>query len=211
MARAGRPRRFHFELTLRDAGYRCVAGVDEAGRGPLAGPVVAAAVVLPINFRHPWLADSKTLDAAKRAAVAEKLMSHPDVLYAVAEASVEEIDTLNILRASLLAMSRAVGALKQQPDYVLVDGRDYPPVKLPAKAVIDGDRKVPSISAASILAKENRDATMAAWAKVHPEYGFDVHKGYATAQHRKALAVHGPCPIHRRSFAPLRPPESALL
>ncbi len=211
MARPGRPRRFHFELTLRDAGYRCIAGVDEAGRGPLAGPVVAAAVVLPVNFRHPWLADSKVLDASRRAAVAEKLMGHPDVLFAVAEASVEEIDALNILRASLLAMSRAVAALKEQPDYVLIDGRDYPPVKLPGQAIIEGDRKVPSISAASILAKENRDATMTAWAKIHPEYGFDIHKGYATERHRQALAAHGPCPIHRRSFAPVRSAEGTLL
>ncbi len=207
----GRPARFHHETVLRAQGYRAVAGIDEAGRGPLAGPVVAAAVILPEGFRHRWLNDSKQLTPERRAEVAHALRSHPGVLFAVAEATVEEIDSLNILRASLLAMCRAVRALASLPDYVLVDGRDLPPVKIPGRAIVKGDAKVSSSSAASILAKESREATMAAWAAAHPQYGFEVHKGYGTERHLAALAAHGPCPLHRRSFAPLRPPEVTLL
>lgn len=207
----GRRRRFHYELTLREQGYRLVAGIDEAGRGPLAGPVTAAAVILPDGFRHRWLNDSKQVSPERRAEVAHALRAHPGVLWAVAEATVEEIDSLNILRASLLAMSRAVALLSQLPDFVLVDGRDLPPVKVPGRAVVKGDAKVPSIAAASILAKESRDATMTAWAETHPQYGFDIHKGYGTERHLAALAAHGPCPIHRRSFAPVRPAEVTLL
>ncbi|HEY8964999.1 MAG TPA: ribonuclease HII [Candidatus Methylacidiphilales bacterium] len=205
--------RFSFpshESILRKKGYALVAGIDEAGRGPLAGPVVAAAVILPEDFSHPLLNDSKQLSAEERAAVALVLRSHPGVLYAVAEASPEEIDAINILRATLLAMRRAVEALPSRPHYVLIDGRDCPPVNIPGKAVVKGDAKVASIAAASILAKETRDATMVAWAKAHPEYGFDIHKGYGTAQHLAALAAHGPTPIHRRSFSPVRPLADTL-
>jgi ribonuclease HII len=209
--KSGRRRRFHYELTLREQGYLLVAGIDEAGRGPLAGPVVAAAVILPDGFRHRWLNDSKQLIPERRAEVAHVLRTHPGVLWAVAEATVEEIDSINIIRASLLAMARAVALLTQQPDYVLVDGRDLPPVKIPGKAIVKGDAKVPSIAAASILAKESRDATMTTWAEAHPQYGFEVHKGYGTERHLAALATHGPCPLHRRSFAPVRPPEATLL
>ncbi|WP_231964866.1 ribonuclease HII [Verrucomicrobium sp. GAS474] len=196
--------RFQFEIALRRRGYALVAGIDEAGRGPLAGPVVAAAVILPDEgFDHPLLDDSKKLSAPHRAEVAAALRAHPGVRFALAEATPEEIDTHNILRATLLAMRRAVEALSPLPHYLLIDGRDCPPVNIPGKAIIKGDSKVPSISAASILAKEARDATMIAWAATHPEYGFEIHKGYGTAQHLAALRRHGPTPLHRRSFAPV--------
>lgn len=203
----GRKLGLHMERALRARGYRWIAGVDEAGRGPLAGPVVAAAVILPDTFKHRWLNDSKALTAERRAEVAQALQDDPEVRFAIAEATVEEIDAINILQASLLAMSRAILALAQLPDYVLIDGRDCPKVKIPGRAVVKGDAKVASIAAASILAKEKRDATMKTWAEAHPQYGFDIHKGYATAVHLRALADHGPCPIHRRSFAPVRPPD----
>ena len=199
-------RRFLFEAeaTLRLRGYARIAGIDEAGRGPLAGPVVAAAVILSVDFSHPLLDDSKKLSSAQRAEVAAALRAHPGIRFAVAEATVEEIDALNILGATLLAMRRAVEALTPLPDYVLVDGRDCPPVGIPGRAVIQGDAKVAAIAAASILAKEARDATMVAWAAAHPAYGFEIHKGYGTAAHLAALKRHGPTPIHRRSFAPVR-------
>ena len=208
---SGRRFGFHMERALQRQGYRLVAGVDEAGRGPLAGPVVAAAVILPGKFKHRWLNDSKAVPAERRAEVAHALRTHPEVIFAVAEASVEEIDALNILQASLLAMRRAIEALSQVPHYVLIDGRDCPKVGIPGHAVVKGDAKAASIAAASILAKETRDATMTEWAKAHPHYGFEIHKGYATARHLAALAAHGPCPIHRRSFAPVRPADHSFL
>ncbi len=195
------------ERVLRLQGFLLVAGIDEAGRGPLAGPVVAAAVILPEGFEHPWLNDSKVLTAERRAEVAQVLRQHPEVLFAIAEATVEEIDTHNILQASLLAMRRAILALAKTPDYVLIDGRDCPKINIPGRPVVKGDAKVASIAAASILAKEARDATMVGWAQAHPQYGFEIHKGYATEIHLQALAAHGPCPIHRRSFAPVRSPD----
>ena len=178
-------------------------GVDEAGRGPLAGPVFAAAVILDDPPRIKGLADSKKLTAKRRDALFEEIKQHA-VAWAVASASVEEIDEINILQASLLAMQRAVLALTPQPAAILVDGLHLPRVAMPARAIVQGDATVPAISAASILAKVARDALMLELHAAYPDYGFDRHKGYGTAVHMAALQRLGPTPAHRRSFAPVR-------
>lgn len=180
-----------------------VAGVDEAGRGPLAGPVVAAAVILRDGVGIEGVRDSKQLTPSRRERLA-RLIREQSLAYALGEAAVAEIDALNILRASLLAMSRAVAALEVAPHRVLVDGNQLPRVACEAQAIIGGDRLVPSVSAASILAKVARDAIMAELDRSYPEYGFARHKGYPTKAHREALERYGPCPEHRRSFAPVR-------
>ncbi|HEV7820760.1 MAG TPA: ribonuclease HII [Burkholderiales bacterium] len=180
---------------------RC--GVDEAGRGPLAGPVFAAAVILGAGHRIKGLADSKTLSAAKREVLAVRIRQR-SVAWAVASASVEEIDRLNILKATLLAMRRAVEALTTPPSEVLVDGLFCPQIVFPARAIVRGDALIAEISAASILAKTARDAVMIALHEQYPEYGFDRHKGYGTAEHLAALRVNGACGVHRRTFAPVR-------
>lgn len=180
-----------------------VCGVDEAGRGPLAGPVFAACVVLDPRRRIRGLADSKTLSAARREALSAKIRER-SLGWAIAQASVEEIDRLNILRASLLAMQRAVEQLSLVPDEVLVDGLHCPDVRFPARAIVDGDALIPAISAASILAKTARDAFMCEMHALYPQYGFERHKGYCTPEHLQALQQHGVCPAHRRSFAPVR-------
>jgi ribonuclease HII len=186
-----------------------VAGVDEAGRGPLAGPVVAACVLLDPVHPIAGLADSKTLSSARREALAACIREHA-LAWAIGEASVAEIDELNILRATLLAMARAVEGLSVRPDEVLVDGLHCPAVACRVRAVIRGDATVPSISAASILAKTVRDATMVGLHAHHPGYGFDRHKGYPTAEHVEALRRLGPIAEHRRSFAPVRAAIAAL-
>ena len=179
-----------------------IAGVDEAGRGPLARPVVAAAVILDPARDIAGLRDSKALTPARREALA--LSIRRDALaWAVASADVDEIDTLNILQATLLAMRRAVEALAIAPAQVLVDGTHCPRIALPVRAVVKGDRDVAAISAASILAKTVRDALLCELDRQYPDYGFARHKGYGTAVHLAALARHGPCPLHRRSFAPV--------
>jgi ribonuclease HII len=180
-----------------------ICGVDEAGRGPLAGPVFAAAVVLHDPPRIKGLADSKKLTAKRRDALFEEIKQHA-VAWAVASASVEEIDEINILQASLLAMRRAVLALTPQPAAILVDGLHVPRVSMPARAIVQGDATVPAISAASILAKVARDALMLELHAAYPDYGFDRHKGYGTALHMAALRRLGATPAHRRSFAPVR-------
>lgn len=180
-----------------------VAGVDEAGRGPLAGPVVAAAVILGDDVVIEGIRDSKQLAPARRERLAV-LIRERAVAFALGAAEVAEIDALNILRASLLAMSRAVTALEIAPQRVLVDGNHLPELSCDARAVIGGDVRVPAVSAASILAKVARDAMMADLDRRYPEYGFARHKGYATEAHREALMRHGPCPVHRRTFAPVR-------
>lgn len=180
-----------------------VCGVDEAGRGPLAGPVYAAAVMLQDPSPVKGLADSKKLSARRREALASAIKAEA-VAWAVASASVEEIDRLNILRASLLAMQRAVGMLSPVPSSILVDGNQLPSVAMPARAIIQGDATVPAISAASILAKVARDAVMLELHAAYPDFGFDRHKGYGTALHMSALQRLGPTPAHRRSFAPVR-------
>lgn len=179
-----------------------VAGVDEAGRGPLAGPVVAAAVILDPRQPIAGLADSKKLSAAQRERLFEQIRAKA-LCCAVAEASVEEIDRLNILQATLLAMQRAVAGLRLPPAMVLVDGNRLPKLPMRAEAVVGGDALVPAISAASILAKVTRDRWCAGIDAVWPQYGFAAHKGYGTAAHLAALRAHGACEHHRRSFAPV--------
>lgn len=180
-----------------------LCGVDEAGRGPIAGPVYAAAVILPPRARLPGLDDSKKVNATQREELAHGIRRQA-LAWAVAFASVEEIDRFNILRASLLAMKRAIEALAVLPSEVWVDGLHVPPVCYPSRPIVGGDAKVRAISAASILAKTARDAEMVRVAALFPQYGFERHKGYATPEHLAALSQHGPCEIYRRSFAPVR-------
>lgn len=180
-----------------------VCGVDEAGRGPLAGPVHAAAVILDPARPIRGLRDSKQLSPAQRERLAHRIRERA-LSWAVASASVEEIDRINILQASLLAMKRAVEALALQPEHVLVDGNCLPKLNFTCDAIVQGDAKIAAISAASILAKTSRDAVMHSLHHQHPQYGFDQHVGYGTPQHLAALALHGPSAIHRRSFAPVR-------
>ncbi|MCW5625900.1 MAG: ribonuclease HII [Burkholderiales bacterium] len=180
-----------------------VGGVDEAGRGPLAGPVVAACVILDPARPIAGLADSKTLSAVRRTELADRIRADA-LAWAVAEASVEEIDALNIFRATLLAMQRAVLGLQLQPQAILVDGTHCPQVSCRATAVVKGDATVPSISAASILAKTVRDDMLRQLHGRFPQYGFDRHKGYPTAEHLDALRQYGATEVHRRSFAPVR-------
>jgi ribonuclease HII len=180
-----------------------VAGVDEAGRGPLAGPVVAAAVILDDLAPIRGLADSKALTALRRERLSEEIRAKA-LCVSVAEASVEEIDRLNILQATLLAMRRAVDGLRLPPARVLVDGNRLPLLRVPAEAIVKGDAKVPAISAASIIAKVHRDRLCSEMHERWPQYGFDAHKGYPTSEHLDALRAHGACDAHRRSFAPVR-------
>jgi len=179
-----------------------VAGVDEAGRAPLAGPVVVAAVVLDELQPIAGLADSKKLTALRRARLYDEIRAKA-LCCSIAEASVEEIDRLNILQATLLAMRRAVQGLRLRPALVLVDGNRLPVLDVPAEAIVQGDARVAAISAASILAKVHRDRWCAQVHAQYPQYGFDAHKGYGTAAHLQALRAHGACPLHRRSFAPV--------
>lgn len=179
-----------------------ICGVDEAGRGPLAGPVVAAAVILDPRNLIPGLNDSKKLSAKRREALAVEIRAKA-LAWSVAEASVEEIDSINILQASLLAMRRAVEGLAVRPEKAMVDGNRCPLLDCPAEAVVGGDGKVASIAAASILAKTVRDAGMLALHADFPMYGFDRHMGYPTAFHLTALRLHGASPVHRRSYAPV--------
>src|SRR5579859_2914494 len=180
-----------------------VCGVDEAGRGPLAGPVFAASVILRADDLIDGLADSKVLSHERREELAIQIRNRA-AAWAVASASVEEIDRLNILRASLLAMRRAVEQLGIEPHEVLVDGLHCPQVRFASRAIVDGDALVAEISAASILAKTARDALMVQMHELYPDYGFASHKGYGTRQHLEALQRFGVCPIHRRSFAPVK-------
>ena len=182
--------------------YRCIAGVDEVGRGPLAGDVVAAAVILGDDVPE-GVTDSKKLTARRREQLAMAIKGSARG-WSIARASVAEIDSLNILQASLLAMHRAVTALAQQPDLVLVDGNHLPRWSYEAQAVIGGDALEPAIAAASILAKVQRDSEMAAYDSQYPGYGFARHKGYPTREHMAALAALGATPLHRKSFAPVR-------
>lgn len=187
-----------------------VAGVDEAGRGPLAGPVVVAAVILPDGFNCERIDDSKKLDAATREELAIRIKA--GATYAIEFSDTAEIEKLNILWATMAAMSRALRALPCLPDKALIDGNRLPrDLPCPADAIIDGDALHASISAASILAKTTRDAYMRTMAERYPIYGFDRHFGYSTPEHMAALREYGPCPIHRRSFAPCRPDEQLCL
>lgn len=180
-----------------------VAGVDEAGRGPLAGPVVAAAVMLDELKPIKGLADSKVLSPRRRDKLYDEIRAKA-LCCCVAEASAQEIDALNILQATLLAMRRAVQGLRLRPHCVLVDGNRLPELPVQAYAVVKGDARVQAIAAASILAKVHRDRLCAELHQRHPAYGFDAHKGYPTAEHLRLLQLHGPCDEHRRSFGPVR-------
>ncbi len=182
---------------------RIVAGIDEVGVGPLAGPVVAAAVVLAPRHGLMGLADSKRLTARRRTLLAEEIKACAQA-WALGRAEVEEVDRLNVLHAAWLAMRRAVENLAMVPELALVDGVHTPVLPCPARAIVRGDARVPVISAASIVAKVARDAEMCEWDAVYPQYGFAGHKGYGTARHLEALARYGACPLHRTSFAPVR-------
>ena len=179
------------------------AGVDEAGRGPLAGPVVVAAVILPQNYELVSLDDSKRLSAIRRERLVPQIEAQA-VAFAVEFVEVDEIDRVNILQATLNGMQRAVESLEPTPRLALIDGNRAPRLSCKVKTVIGGDRLIASISAASILAKVYRDRLMLSMHDLYPVYGFDRHKGYPTAHHLDRLKVHGPCPIHRKSFAPVR-------
>jgi ribonuclease HII len=184
--------------------FDVICGVDEAGRGPLAGPVVAAAVIFdPAKPRIRGLDDSKVLSAKKREELYEKIVDRA-LAYCVASASVEEIDTINILHATMLAMKRAVEGLSVAPTLVKIDGNRCPTLSIRSEAVIGGDALIAQISAASILAKVTRDRMLLQLHDAHPVYGFNAHSGYGTPQHLAALLEHGPCEHHRRSFAPVR-------
>ena len=196
------------ERALRQQGWQRVAGIDEAGRGPLAGPVVAAVVVLPENFRHKELNDSKQLTEQKRERLYDEITSHGEIFWAMAVVQPEEIDRLNILRATHEAMRRAVAALVPDPDHALIDGLPVLPFPMPQTALVGGDGLSFSIAAASIIAKVTRDRIMVEMCARYPGYEFAQHKGYGTALHLAKLRAHGPCPIHRKSFSPV---QQALL
>jgi ribonuclease HII len=207
MATFHMPCTLRFERQLWAQGIALVAGIDEAGRGPLAGPVVAAAVILSADFSLRGLNDSKKLSEKIREEFFEKLTQGPTkILYGIGMADSAEIDRYNILRATHLAMKRAVEALPVQPDHLLIDGRDVPLFEVRRTAIVDGDALSRSIAAASVIAKVTRDRLMSSWHAEYPVYDFDQNKGYATAGHLEKLRIHGPCPIHRRSFEPVYQP-----
>ena len=200
------------ERTLRKAGVQIIAGVDEAGRGPLAGPVVAAAVILPADFRHKTLNDSKQLSAAAREAIyCELTAGGSGVTWAVSSAESDEIDRINILRATHEAMRRAVAALSVAPQHALIDGLPVRPFPVPSTALVKGDAQSLSIAAASVIAKVTRDRIMLEMDALYPAYQFSQHKGYGTEAHLAMLRAHGPCPIHRRSFLPVEGAQIDLL
>jgi ribonuclease HII len=190
------------ELALRAAGHSCIAGLDEVGRGPLAGPVVSAAVVLDLDRVPDGLADSKSLTATRREALFAEILATARV--GVASVSHAQIDAINIRQASLMAMRRALAALSCTPDMALVDGNDPPALPCRVEAIVRGDASIASIAAASIVAKVMRDRLMARLAESFPAYGFASNAGYGTRTHLSALVNHGPCPFHRTSFAPVR-------
>jgi ribonuclease HII len=206
--------RFRYERQLLQQGVMRIAGVDEAGRGPLAGPVVAAAVIFPSEWiadglpRSLWgLNDSKQLTPEERASYFQKLTARPEVSYAIAWSDNMLIDEINILQATFRAMNAALAKLNPAPSHVLVDGNQISSAQWAETPIIDGDAKSFSIAAASVLAKVTRDRMMIEFAREWPEYGFAEHKGYSTEKHLAALQEHGPCPLHRRSFAPIKPPR----
>ena len=190
---------YDYELALKDDGYIAVCGVDEAGRGPLAGPVVAAACILPIGCEIAGLNDSKKLSEKKRELLFDEIKEKA-IAYSIAFATNEEIDQLNILNATMLAMARAIEGLPKKADYAIVDGNCIRNFPIPASAIVKGDAKSPSIAAASILAKVTRDRFCLKMDEMYPEYNFKKHKGYPTKEHRELVIKHGPCPLHRRTF-----------
>ncbi len=193
------PPYFQFEHPIWQQGIRYIAGVDEAGRGPLAGPVVAAAVIFEPYFYIEGVRDSKKLTAKKREELYERIVENA-ITYGVGIVFQEEIDRINIRNASFQAIRKAIGSLKPQPQYLLIDGEELPDKFYPQEAIIGGDDKSFTIAAASIIAKVTRDRMMIEYDKKYPQYGFARHKGYGTAEHRENILKYGPCPIHRRSF-----------
>ncbi len=190
-----------YERAARGQGFQRVAGIDEAGRGPLAGPVVAAAVIIPEGFQATGITDSKRLSAAARERAYERIVE--DCLFAIGSAEPDEIDRINILQATYAAMRRALAALPEPADFVLVDGLPVPNLHPHCRALVKGDSLSLSIAAASIVAKVTRDRILCEADKTYPQYGFAGHKGYGSAAHLAALAAYGPCPLHRRSFGPV--------
>lgn len=188
-----------YEQSAELKGYKAICGVDEAGRGPLAGPVCAAAVILPPNTIIDGVNDSKKLTEKKREALFD-VIKETAVSYSIAYASVEEIESINILNATMLAMKRAVEGLDVKADYAMIDGNKMPPLDIDGETIVKGDAKSMSIACASILAKVSRDRLLYEFAKEYPQYHFDKHKGYGTAAHREAILEYGPCPYHRMSF-----------
>lgn len=188
-----------YEHNAISSGYQAVCGVDEAGRGPLAGPVCAAAVILPPNTTIDGVNDSKKLSEKKREMLFE-VIKEQSVSYSIAFASVEEIEEMNILNATMLAMKRAIEGLDVKADYAMIDGNRLPNLEIPAEYIIKGDAKSMSIACASILAKVSRDRLCYKYAEEYPQYGFDKHKGYGTKLHREAIIEYGSCPYHRMSF-----------
>lgn len=193
-----------YEEAAYQQGYQTIAGLDEAGRGPLAGPVVAAVCILPRSLLIPHVNDSKMVNPRMRERIFERLTTDPAIIYGVGILASDEIDRLNIYQATIQAMLQALNNLSVSPDYLLVDGLALPHPSLPAQKIIKGDQLSQSIAAASIIAKETRDRLMREYHEQWPVYGFDQHKGYGTARHLEALALHGPCPIHRHSFEPVK-------
>ena len=209
--------RFEFERVLWAGGMTRVAGVDEAGRGPLAGPVVAAAAILPAAWAASGLPreldglnDSKLLTRAQRERFFAFLTACGEIQFAIAQTDAAQIDEINILQATHRAMNEALAKLNPAPQHALVDGRPVRTMRVPQTAIVKGDEQSYSIAAASVLAKVTRDRLMLEFDRQWPKYGFAAHKGYGTARHLAALAAHGPCPIHRRSFAPLKPKAREL-
>jgi ribonuclease HII len=201
---------FRYEKKLRAIGIARIAGIDEAGRGALAGPVVAAAVVLPEKFRHRKLKDSKQLAPELREKIYDELIRHGEITWAIGVVDHVEIDQINILRATHKAMRAAIEALAGPPEHVLIDGLPVHPFPFPQTAIIDGDCLSLSIAAASVIAKVTRDTMMRDFCARFPEYCFSQHKGYSTELHLTKLHEFGPCPIHRRSFEPVAQPLLAL-
>lgn len=190
---------WEFEDKYSAEGFQLICGVDEAGRGPLAGPVCAAAVILPLNADIPGLNDSKKLSDKKRRELLP-LICEKAVAYAIAFSDEKEIDEINILQSTFRAMKRAVEALDTKPDIVLIDGNRSPQLDIPVETIVKGDSRSASIAAASVLAKVTRDDVMLEMAEKYPQYGFEIHKGYGTKSHYAALKEYGPCPIHRITF-----------
>jgi ribonuclease HII len=192
------------EKILREKGYKNIAGIDEVGIGPLAGPVVACACILPEKLIVKGINDSKKITEEQRVRIYNLLINNPNVIYSISIVEVKIIDQINIHQASLLAMKQAVHNLKIKPDFLIFDGKQFPLTAIPSEAIIDGDALCVSIAAASIIAKVTRDRIMDDYHEKYPQYGFNSHKGYGTEVHRKALIEHGPCDIHRKSFDPVR-------
>ncbi len=194
---------YQYECLARQAGHQTIAGIDEVGRGPLAGPVVAAAVILPSDTVISGLNDSKKLTPAQRDDLFTRITNLPGVVYALAEVSAADIDRLNILQATHLTMRLAAQQLPSSTNFIFVDGLPVPGLPFPSQNIIKGDAKCACIAAASIIAKVYRDRLMTKFDDLYPGYGFARHKGYATRHHLTALSRNGPCPIHRRSFSPV--------